>query len=70
MNADIVVQAGNSANNVSQTMLDDNTLATANGQLKIIAPSTNIDNSTIGAGYLNWVVMINEHIYNSATAGI
>jgi hypothetical protein len=70
MNADIVVQAGNSANNVSQTMLDDNTLATANGQLKIIAPSTNIDNSTIGAGYLNWVVMINEHQYNAAVAGV
>ena len=70
MNADIVVSAGVAANFVSNSMLDDNTLSTVSGQLKIIGPSTNIDNSTVGAGYLNWVVMINEHIYNSATAGI
>jgi len=70
MNADIVVTAGNAANNVSKTQLDDGTLATANGQLKIIAPSTNVDNSDIGSGYLNWVVMINEHQYNAAVAGV
>ena len=70
MNADIVVSAGVSANFVSNSMLDDNTLSTVSGQLKIIGPSNDIDNSTVGAGYLNWVVMINEHIYNSATAGI
>jgi hypothetical protein len=51
-------------------MLDDGTLSTTSGQLKIIGPSTNIDNSDIASGYVNWVVMINEHIYNSATAGI
>jgi 5-methylthioribose kinase len=70
MNADIVVSAGVAANFVSNSMLDDNTLSTVSGQLKIIGPSTNIDNNEIGSGYLNWVVMINEHIYNSATAGI
>ncbi len=70
MNADIVVTAGNSANNVSKTQLDDGTLATANGQLKIIAASTDVDNSDIGSGYLNWVVMINEHQYNAAVAGV
>ena len=46
-------------------MLDDGTLSTASGQLKIIGPSTNIDNSDIASGYVNWVVMINEHIYNT-----
>ena len=70
MNADIVVSAGVAANFVSNSMLDDGTLSTTSGQLKIIGPSTNIDNSDIASGYVNWVVMINEHIYNSATAGI
>ena len=70
MNADIVVSAGVAANFVSNSMLDDNTLSTVSGQLKIMSPSTNIDNSDIASGYVNWVVMINEHIYNSATAGI
>jgi len=29
-----------------------------------------VDNSDIGSGYLNWVVMINEHQYNAAVAGV
>jgi len=70
MNADIVVSAGVAANFVSNSMLDDNTLSTVSGQLKIIGPSTNVDNNEVASGYVNWVVMINEHIYNSATAGI
>ena len=70
MNADIVVSAGVVANFVSNSMLDDATLSTTSGQLKIIGPSTNVDNNEVASGYVNWVVMINEHIYNSATAGI
>ena len=70
MNADIVISTGSTANFVSNSMLDDGTLSTTSGQLKIMSPSTNIDNSDIASGYVNWVVMINEHIYNSATAGI
>ena len=70
MNADIVISTGSTANFVSNSMLDDGTLSTTSGQLKIMSPSTNIDNSDIASGHVNWVVMINEHIYNSATAGI
>ena len=70
MNADLVISTGSTANFVSNSMLDDATLSTTSGQLKIIGPSTNIDNNEVGSGYVNWVVMINEHIYNSATAGI
>jgi hypothetical protein len=60
-NADIALAAGDSANYVSKAVLNNATLGTGSAQLKIIGVSKDPDNNDLASGYVNWVVMINEH---------
>ena len=60
-NADIALVAGDSANYVSKAVLNDATLSTNSAQLKIIGVSKDPENNDVTSGYVNWVVMINEH---------
>ena len=60
-NADIALAAGDSANYVSKAVLNNATLSTNSAQLKIIGVSKDPDNNDLTSGYVNWVVMINEH---------
>ena len=69
-NFNIEVTAGDSANNVSKSELNHGTATTGTAQLKVTGISTDINNSTIGAANLNFVVMINEHLYNAKNNGI
>ena len=69
-NFNIEVTAGNSANNVSKSELNHSTSTTGTAQIKVTGISTEIENSTIGAANLNFVVMINEHLYNAKNNGI
>ena len=69
-NFNIEVTAGDSANNVSKSELNHSTSTTGTAQLKVTGISNDIDNSTIGAANLNFVVMINEHLYNAKNNGI
>ena len=69
-NFNIEVTAGNSANNVSKSELNHSTSTTGTAQIKVTGISNDVENSTIGAANLNFVVMINEHLYNAKTNGI
>ena len=69
-NFNIEVTAGDSANNVSKSELNHSTSTTGTAQIKVTGISTEIENSTIGAANLNFVVMINEHLYNAKNNGI
>ena len=69
-NFDIEVTAGSTANNVSKSELNHSTATTGTAQLKVTGISTDVENSTIGAANLNFVVMINEHLYNAKNNGI
>jgi hypothetical protein len=66
-NADITLSAGDSANYVSNAMLNDATLSTNSAQLKIIGVSKDPENNEVGSGYVNWVVTINEHNLKTTT---
>ncbi len=59
--ADIVYTAGSSPNYVSKVELDDSTLHSTTGQLKVIGVSKNIDNNDLTTSNTNFVVTINEH---------
>ena len=69
-NFNIEVTAGDSANNVSKSELNHSTSTTGTAQIKVTGISNEIENSTIGAANLNFVVMINEHLYNAKNNGI
>ena len=69
-NFNIEVTAGDSANNVSKSELNHSTSTTGTAQLKVTGISTDVENNTIGAANLNFVVMINEHLYNAKNNGI
>ena len=70
MNYDIEVTAGDSANYVSKAELNDGTATTGTAQLKVVGVSKNIDNNDLSAANVNFVVMINEHLYNAKNNGI
>ena len=70
MNYDILYAAGDSANFVSKEELDDSTVSTTSGQLKVMGVSNNIDNNDLTTSNVNFVVTINEHFYKAAVAGI
>ena len=70
MNYDILYTAGDSANYVSKVELDDSTVSTTSGQLKVMGVTTNIDNNDLTTSNVNFVVTINEHFYKAAVAGI
>jgi hypothetical protein len=59
--ADIVYAAGATPNFVSKVELDDSSLGTTNGQLKIVGVSKDPDNSDLASANVNWIVTINEH---------
>jgi|TARA_R100001443_G_C3306323_1_gene166591 hypothetical protein len=58
------------ANNVSTTQLDDSTTTTGTAQVKVTGVSTDIKNNDLSASHVNFVVMINEHLYNAKNNGI
>tara|TARA_Y100000114_G_scaffold125993_1_gene122260 strand:+ start:178 stop:759 length:582 start_codon:yes stop_codon:yes gene_type:complete len=58
------------ANNVSTTQLDDSTVTTGTAQIKVTGVSTDIKNNDLSASHVNFVVMINEHLYNAKNNGI
>ena len=61
MNYDILYAAGDSANYVSKVELDDSTLHSTTGQLKVLGVSKEVKNNDIAAANHNFVVTINEH---------
>ena len=67
--ADIEYTAGATPNYVSKVELDDSSLGTSDGQLKIVGLSKDPDNNDLTSANVNWVVTINEH-FLKATAGI
>jgi hypothetical protein len=67
--ADIAYTAGSSPNYVSKVELDDASLGTTTGQLKIVGVSKDPDNSDLASANVNWVVTINEHFLKQV-AGI
>jgi hypothetical protein len=70
MNYNIEVTAGDSANYVSKSELNDSTTTTGTAQLKVVGVSKDIDNNELGSSNVNFVVMINEHLYNAKNNGI
>ena len=70
MNYNIEVTAGDSANYVSKSELNDSTLTTGTAQIKVIGVSKDIDNNDLSTSNVNFVVMINEHLYNAKNTGI
>jgi len=69
MNYDILYAAGDSANYVSNVELDDSSLSSTSGQLRVVGVAKDPDNNNLAASNVNFVVMINEHFLNS-TAGV
>jgi hypothetical protein len=67
--ADIEYTAGATPNYVSKVELDDYSLGTSTGQLKILGFSKDPDNSDLASANVNWVVTINEHFIKQV-AGI
>ena len=61
MNYDILYAAGDSANYVSKVELDDSTLHSTTGQLKVLGVSKEIKNNDLASANTNFVVTINEH---------
>ena len=72
MNFDIDVNAGDSANFVSKSELKHSTATTGTAQIKVTGISNDIDNNNLthASGHVNFVVMINEHLYNAKNNGI
>ena len=69
-NYDIAVVAGDSANFVSKSELDHSTQTTGTAQLTVVGISTDVENNDIGSANVNFVAMINEHMYNAKNNGI
>ena len=61
MNYDILYAAGDSANYVSNVELDDSSLSSTSGQLRVVGVSKDINNNDLSTSNVNFVVMINEH---------
>ena len=71
LNADIELTAGDSANYVSKSELNDSTLNnTLSAQLRVVGVSKDPDNSDLGSANVNFVVMINEHQLKSETGNV
>ena len=70
MNYNIEVTAGDAANNVSKSELNDSTTTTGTAQLKVMGVTNDIDNNDLASANVNFVVMINEHLYNAKNNGI
>ena len=66
-NADITYLAGDSANYVSRSRLNDATLSTASAQLQILGATKDNADNQITQSHVVWVVRINEHQLTSTT---
>ena len=55
---------------VLTTQLDDSTVTTGTAQVKVTGVSTDIKNNDLSSSHVNFVVMINEHLYNAKNNGI
>ena len=61
MNYDITYAAGSTHDYLSGVELDDSTLSSTSGQLRVVGVSKDIKNNDLTASHVNFVVMINEH---------
>jgi len=61
MNYDITYAAGSTHDYLSGVELDDSTLSSTSGQLRVVGVSKDIKNNDLSASHVNFVVMINEH---------
>ena len=68
-NADITYLAGDSANYVSRSRLNDATLSTNSAQLQILGSTKDTGDNNITQSHVVWVVRINEHQLTS-TSGV
>ena len=66
-NADITYLAGDSANYVSRSRLNDATLSTNSAQLQILGSTKDTGDNKITQSHVVWVVRINEHQLTSTT---
>jgi hypothetical protein len=66
-NADITYLAGDSANYVSRSRLNDATLSTSSAQLQILGSTKDTGDNNITQSHVVWVVRINEHQLTSTT---
>ena len=66
-NADITYLAGDSANYVSRSRLNDATLSTSSAQLQILGSTKDSADNQITQSHVVWVVRINEHQLTSTT---
>ena len=69
MNYDITYAAGSTHDFLSGVELDDSTVSSTSGQLRVVGVSKDIKNNDLGASHVNFVVMINEH-FLKGTAGV
>ena len=68
-NVDIVYTAGTTINGQSKVEIKDEAPIAATRQLRVIGPSRNPENSDLASANSNWVVRINESVYQRA-AGV
>tara|TARA_Y100001951_G_C11157305_1_gene192718 strand:- start:45 stop:626 length:582 start_codon:yes stop_codon:yes gene_type:complete len=68
-NVDIVYTAGATINGQSKVEIKDEAPIAATRQLRVIGPSRNPENSDLASANSNWVVRINESVYQRA-AGV
>lgn len=61
-NVDVLATAGSATRGISLQELDRSSLATTNGQLRIVRPVNRVDNE-VGSDHSRWVVRINENHY-------
>ena len=66
-NANITYLAGDSANFVSRTRLNDSTLTTSSEQLQILGATKDTGDNLITQSHVVWVVRINEHQFETTT---
>ena len=66
-NADITYLAGDSANYVSRSRLNDATLSTSSAQLQILGSTKDTGDNKITQSHVVWVVRINEHQLTTTT---
>ena len=67
LNANITYLAGDSANFVSRTRLNDATLTTSSEQLQILGATKDTGDNLITQSHVVWVVRINEHQFETTT---
>ena len=66
-NADITYLAGDSANYVSRSRLNDATLTTSSRQVQILGSTKDTGDNKITQSHVVWVVRINEHQLTTTT---